>query len=453
MADDYTGTVASNEISEARQNWLKTQAMNAYYDKYGTTPDVQAAGAEAQAKTAQVPYAGPQAAATVAKTQADVGDVQSQTAQRQQLVQRNNLFTIAKMMQKPDGSVDTSLLDNPAVLQFGGIDAPTAAQLKQTLAGPDGAARLQQFLSAGVGPAGSLAAGSVAYGQGPDGTTVMIGHTKAGAPIVQPLNGVTPTQVENANTGQGRLALQQTIQPQRVAIAQQNANTQAYSAGTRANNTEFGAAPGTALPAQRGAAPQDAGAQVDKIHGNPSPTAYIESLPPKGRMAAVAGAQSVVNANTMLANTNTLIAQADKQIGAFTTGPGGELAHLPGSAATDLAHNLDTVKANVAQAVITSMKGANGSTGVGRILQSEYANFQKVLGAVDPTQSAGAVRFHLGLVRQSLNRMNQVLNDTYKAQWKTDPYTALGEKPPGSGAPQASPQDIVNELRRRGVVK
>lgn len=177
----------------------------------------------------------------------------------------------------------------------------------------------------------------------------------------------------------------------------------------------------------------------------PSPAAPVSPLdrfPPKGQAMARDQARQVVNANTMFDNTKSIMDQADKQISPYTTGVGSLMAHMPGSVQTDLLHNLNTIKANVGQAVLTSMKGTNGSTGIGRVLQAEYNNFVNVLGAVDPKQSAAAVRYHLGLVRASLTKMNAALNDGYQAQWKTDPYSAIGEKPPGA-SPSASKSDAA----------
>lgn len=439
--------------SVAQQQWLKTQAMNALAKTYGPMygdPDVANAGLAAQKSAAQLPYAGQEAQATANTATAEA-------AAKQRTNDMANMYAAGKALQssvQPDGSISPEAFAavgkafnlppaimsayGPQLAQKGQVDPKTG----QVVPGTGGAGALNNFLTTTAGPMAQLAKGAGTTVMNPDGSVSII-HTNAlgqeTAPVTLPSGSTTP-QAQNAQMAQARqqtqarqgdVRLQQG--QERVGIGQQNANTAAYSARTRANNSAYGAAPGTS-PGGVGAPQVN---HIDPTQSNYTPgkpTSYIDTLPPKGRQMAVAAASTVVNANTQFANTTKLLDQADSQIAPFTTGSGAVLGHIPGTAATNLEHNLAAIKANVAQAILTSMKGANGSTGIGRVLQSEYQNFQQTLGAIDPTQSPGAVRFHLGLVRQSLQRMNKTLNDAYKAQWLTDPYTAIGEKPPGATA-------------------
>lgn len=189
---------------------------------------------------------------------------------------------------------------------------------------------------------------------------------------------------------------------------------------------------------------------------NPASTVLFDRLPPKGKQEAISQATQLVNQTTMLSNTNTLIASTRRQISPYTVGAGSTLSSLPGSVQKDLANNLSTLQANEQQAVIAAMKNNKGQTGIGRVLQSEANNFQKVLGSINQDQSVKALDFHLTLLQQSLQKMQSASRGGFQTMYGVSPEHAIGQpelssKGGGPKAPAYSPQQNAL-LKKYGVI-
>lgn len=301
------------------------------------------------------------------------------------------------------------------------------------LTAPGGAQHLDTIQQALIGPTNVTGAGQVIKNQ--DGTNSIVRFDKFGNPVTTDLNGKTIAQeradtgVVNADTGKFR------AQTGRIA-----AQTGIYRAGTTANNSLFGAAPGTALPGdERPSANFNnldkplARPSVDLIGaGNPGdkpqtdPKALFNTVPPKGRQQAISQAQQITTQGSQLANTNTIIDSAMKQITPYTSGTGSLMKELPGTAAADLRANLTTLKANGQMAWIASMKNSAGQTGVGRILQSEAKNAESLYGAMEQDQSAKQLMFHMQLFKTAVNNLYAHSRQGFQAQWGVSPEGALG---------------------------
>jgi hypothetical protein len=81
------------------------------------------------------------------------------------------------------------------------------------------------------------------------------------------------------------------------------------------------------------------------------------------------------------------------------------LAHLPGSQATNIKRNLETIKAQGLMSWIASLKNSQGQTGIGRVLQSEANTAQALYGNMEQDQDAHQLKYHLQLFRRSVNSL------------------------------------------------
>ncbi len=90
-----------------------------------------------------------------------------------------------------------------------------------------------------------------------------------------------------------------------------------------------------------------------------------------------------------------------------------------------------------------------------RMSNAEFNVLTSSLGALGTEQSPAQFRQHLGYIANALSKFNTTVNGGFKTQYQTDPYSALGIPNPSTQKPNVnvSPQDAVDELRRRGVVK
>lgn len=117
------------------------------------------------------------------------------------------------------------------------------------------------------------------------------------------------------------------------------------------------------------------------------------------------------------------------KVGMGTAGMGGAiLSHVPGTSATDLRSELDTLKANIAFGELAAMRQASKTGGaLGQISDAEERLLSSTLGATDPNQSPQHLREQLQKVEDSLRR------------W----YRAQGIELPGGG-PQVGETRSIN---------
>lgn len=398
----------------------------------------------------------------------------------------------------PDGSMGEGVLDERG--QFHVVPLPEGAQP--------------------LGPMGFSGAPQVT--QLPDGTWAMSALTKTGQMVTVPMSG-TPTAGMNAQTG-------------------------AFRAGVTANNSEYGAAPGTSLPTVGGASlavrnnnpgnlrPPPGGkwagqtgvdengfavfsspgagklaaeqnliakqtkhglTTLSQIIGDPKfgwapasdgndPAAYaaavgkavgidpnakidlvrnpglrqrvlqamygveggtgqqgpsqggkvaFDLLPPKGRQGALDQAQHLVNGAQQLASIDDQLNNVERMVSPLSVGLASVTSRIPGTPAHDMQAALTTLRSQGLTAWIQSMKNASGSTGMGRILQSEATAAMSAFGNLEHSQSESQFRYHLGIFKQRVHQLQGTAEQAFKQEYGTDPYAALGvDNPAGGGA-------------------
>ena len=428
----------------------KSEAYNALSKAYGPAIADNPENAQAAAAAAaSIPLAAQNAQTAAATGQANLTGKQLENTGTQTQQQQYAAYRAAQMLKSqagPDGSIPADAYDKivrPNASLFG-IDPSHVDQLGQMLSSPGGTQHLDQISQALIGP--TKVAGTTNYAQtiGPDGkpVTVAITHDQFGNQHETMLPGVTTTQQQNATTGAAKVPILQqnaNTNTAKLPILQQNANANTYRANTGANNTAFGN-PGGAPLAQRGTAQPAPGAAT-----NPA----VPVLTGKPLATRTSQAQQLAGTDVNIQNANTIAESMKSQITPYTTGAGAIMSKLPGSVATNLHANAETLRAQAAQAVLSGMKNAQGSTGVGRILQAEYKNFTNMYGNLEQDQTAKQYAFHLSLLQQSLNKMQNIQHQSFKTQYGVDHNTVLGIEPGGGAAPPALPQGWAY----KGVVK
>jgi hypothetical protein len=551
VSEPEAAALDAQSYTQANNARLKNEASNALVAQYGP----EAADPELMQQTIQ--------ANTMQQTQPDVIAQEHQKTQSGQLSlddahlqlrQRAALAAAQALKQATDSGIevgtayDTIVKPNAAVLGMTPdevalyrqhfVDQPGA--IDSLIAGLQGPAKLEggpQYyklpngdmgegvldatgklhvvqLPEGAQPLGPTGfAGAPQVVQNPDGSWSLAGMTKAGTIVSSKLDG-TPVRGITALTGQT------------------NAKTAIYRAGTTAQNSQYGAAPGTSLPnvgTARGAgvftAPMQTltssiaqmfpgtrvtdgprteaqnaavGGAANSAHlfGNAAdfhipkgltgpqfaaqikarfpgasvlyegpgadhstaPHVHVElggwqppagqqqaqaaagqggaisfaSLPPKGRQQALDSARGIVNGNQQLQSIDDQITNISKMVGPLSIGLGDLTRGIPGSPANNLQAALSTLRAQGLTAWLGSLKNAAGSTGIGRVLQSEATAAQNSFGALEQSQSEGQFRYHLGIFQQRIHQLQTNAEQAFKQQYGIDPYAAMGM--PGGGA-------------------
>lgn len=137
----------------------------------------------------------------------------------------------------------------------------------------------------------------------------------------------------------------------------------------------------------------------------------LEAIP--GGPAAIKSGQAddkqVARSRAAVAQANRVIGAIDaatKQVGALSAGAGGAvMAKLPGTGATDLRANLETVKANLGFAELQAMRDASPTGGaLGAIAVQELIALQSTVASLDASQSPSQLRANLGKVRGHYQR-------------------------------------------------
>lgn len=137
----------------------------------------------------------------------------------------------------------------------------------------------------------------------------------------------------------------------------------------------------------------------------------LEAIP--GGPAAIkleqADDKQVARSRAAVDQANRVIGAIDaatKQVGALSAGAGGAvMAKLPGTGATDLRANLETVKANLGFAELQAMRDASPTGGaLGAIAVQELIALQSTVASLDASQSPSQLRANLGKVRGHYQR-------------------------------------------------
>jgi hypothetical protein len=447
MADlTNEGIEAGNAFTAAAR---RSEAYNALSKAYGPAiADNPENALNAATASANIPLAPQAAQTTLATNQASLQGKQlenTQTAQTQQQLAGYRAAQVLKSYANPDGSIPQDAYDKIIRPNAGlfGIDPAHVDQFGQLLTAPGGASHLDSISQALIGPTKITGATTYAQTVGPDGkpSTVAVSRDQYGNIHETPLSGVTTTQQQNAATNASKLPILQqnaNTNAAKLPILQQNANTNTYRANTGSNNSLYGNPGGTL--AQRDTVAPAPGAET-----NPA----VPVLTGKPLATRTSAAQQIAATDVNIQNANTIANSMKSQITPYTTGAGAIMSKLPGSVAANLHANAETLRAQAAQAVLAGMKNSQGSTGVGRILQAEYKNFTNMFGNLEQDQSAKQYAFHLDLLQQSLNRMQNIQHQSFKTQYGVDHNTVLGIQPDGGAAPPALPKGWTYN----GVVK
>lgn len=432
----------------------KQEAYNALSKAYGPAVayDPQNALAAAQS-SAQMPLA-PAAAKTAQGTaEANLTGKQlenTDAAGQQQRLAGFRAAQILKNMADPQtGAVPADAYDkfvrpNAGVL---GIDAAHVDQFGHLLSQPGGAQHLDNISQALIGP--TKITGNMTMGLDANGQPVAIVKDQYGNIRQQSLGGTTTVQQQNANTGKVNAGTKgfvaQTGRMNAGTMAQRERVYQANQPFAPENPVSGGApAPGGSAPAA-GAAPA--------AGGSPLGNSVFARLPMKGRASAISQATQIVNQGTNLSTTNQVLDTVMRQISPYTAGSGNLLKNLPGTAQADLKANLATLKAQGLTSWIASLKNQSGSTGIGRVLQSEANAAMNLYGNMEQDQSAKQLAFHATLFKKTVNRLYEHSNQAFTAMYGVKPHEAIGADDPDANATPFSPQQIVDELRRRGKIK
>lgn len=411
----------------------KSAAYNALSKSYGPAVAYDPAQADNAAKAAaQIPLASDTAKTALGQSQANLQTTQLSNTDAAGNQQRLAAYRAAQMLKSaagPDGSIPADAYDkivrpNAALL---GIDPAHIDQFGAALAGPGGAGHLDQVSQALIGP--TKVAGSITYGVGPDGKPIAISHDQYGNIRQTALGDTAPTQVINAETGQKNSGIKGFV----AQTGRMNAGTATKREGVYAANQPFaadnpvsGGAPGAAAAA---------GQPLTAAQANPG--ALFNRLPSKGKSQAISQATGIVNQGTNLGTTNQILSTVLKQISPYTAGTGSLLKELPGTQQADLKANLATLKAQGLMSWISSLKNANGQTGIGRVLQSEANAATNLYGNMEQDQSAKQLAFHAMLFKQTVNSLYTHSNQSFKAMYGVAPHEAIGAEAPNvSGTPQ-----------------
>lgn len=145
----------------------------------------------------------------------------------------------------------------------------------------------------------------------------------------------------------------------------------------------FGVTPSEATLAGQTAYAQDAAkAQVERDFTRPKAEAALAAMGAKARVV------------------DDAISRALGLVGAWTAGPGGVLAALPGTPARDLQATLETIKANLGFDELQTMRD-NSPTGgaLGQVAVQELEALRATLSSLDQAQSPEALRQSLERIR------------------------------------------------------
>lgn len=176
----------------------------------------------------------------------------------------------------------------------------------------------------------------------------------------------------------------------------------------------------------------------------------FNTLPPKGRQLAVSAAQGLANGAQQLASIDGQIDNIQKMTGPFSVGLGSLTDAIPGTPAANMKAALTTLRAQGLTSWLGSLKNASGSTGIGRVLQSEATAAMNSFGALEQSQSEDQFRYHLGIFQQRVHQLQHNAESAFKTQYGVDPYSAIGVPQPASPAANSHVSD-ADLLAKYGV--
>lgn len=141
---------------------------------------------------------------------------------------------------------------------------------------------------------------------------------------------------------------------------------------------------------------------------------------------------------------NAAIERSLQKINGWTAGGGAILGNIPGTAAKDLAAELDTIKANVGFQALAQMR-ANSPTGgaLGNVSEMENKLLQSTLGSLDQAQTPQQLKESLQRVQAALAQSQERLVAAYQEQYGGLPSQAQtqGGMQPHWNVPQSGVKD------------
>lgn len=417
-----------NEQEQKKATTAEANARAGYQN--ALTPGAAAAQASEtglrEAQTSAVP-------SEIASREASTAQTQQTTAATKDQLQREAQFRALRRLETgvdpTTGAVSVHDFDQHVAANADalGLDPAHVGPLRDLLTGSGGAQHLSTIEQSLIAP--TQVTGAPVIARDADNNSVILRADKYGNVQKTELGpGVTPVTQQRADIGaeNAGTAQKRQVESARHNVADEGLGGQrnaiaARGEGVRENNSDFGAGPNAPAipgsPAPKPApAPGTAAAGAPAAPpGSPAKQPLFDTLPPKGQQMAIGEAGNIRSSKINLDNANKIVDSMDKQIGPFTVGAGALMRHLPAGVAVDLQRNSESLKAQAAQAVIQGMKNGKGQTGIGRVLQAEYANFTNMYGNLEQDQSVKQYKYHLSLLKASLNHMYELQNDRFEA--------------------------------------
>lgn len=155
----------------------------------------------------------------------------------------------------------------------------------------------------------------------------------------------------------------------------------------------------------------------------------------------IAAEGNLINTEALAQDLGDLIDDSIAKVTPLTAGFGGTvLSKLPGTDASDLAKNIDTIKANVGFQALNAMRALSATGGaLGQVSDTENRFLQATLASLDNSQSVAQLKTNLEVVKRKLNESLGRLRVAYEKQYGAGSSAAVNQP----SAPAASGFKIV----------
>ena len=156
--------------------------------------------------------------------------------------------------------------------------------------------------------------------------------------------------------------------------------------------------------------------------------------------AEMAKQSAQYQANRMVSTIDSAI----EKVGKSTTGIGGKMfRYIPGSSATDLESDLDTIKANLGFAELQAMRASSPTGGaLGAVSERELTALQSTVASLKQEQSSDQLRRNLEAIKNHYDR------------WAKTVAGVNPDEPSGQGGgKKASAAERYNQLKAGGMAE
>jgi hypothetical protein len=164
--------------------------------------------------------------------------------------------------------------------------------------------------------------------------------------------------------------------------------------------------------------------------------------------------QQQSNIISTIDNIMNTIGTAEKQIGFFTAGTlGSPLSLIPGTGATDLEANLETIKANLGFDRLQQMRDASPTGGaLGQVAIQELVALQSTVASLNNKQSPNQLKANLKKIQGHYERWRDAVRKAQEQNQTTigdlQPSQPAQATQPAQTAPAAAPQAQPQQPRR-----